>query len=149
MSVQVRPGYINPLTTMTSTKLGHSFLEKNRTTDKTTDLQTKQQQLQNALLLLKSTGTDSGVSTAEQQEKLQAQLEKVSKELQSAKNDIPQEAALSPSEKVQENHTAFSHTRLQMDTYEKSTKEVRSPGIYQLKREKISGYHISFTPYSE
>lgn len=149
MSTQIRPGYINPLTTMTSTKQGHSLFGKNRIADKAADLQTKQQQLQNTLLLMKSTGTDSGVSTVEQQEKLQAELEKVSEELQAAKNDAPQAAMISSTEKVQASSTAPSYSTLRMDTYEESAKEVKAPGIYYLRCEENSGYHISFIPYSE
>lgn len=43
MSLQVRPGYINPWTTMTSTKQGHTLLGKNSPADKAAELQTKQQ----------------------------------------------------------------------------------------------------------
>ncbi len=149
MSLQVRPGYINPLTTMTSTKQGHTLLGKNSPADKAEELQTKQQQLQNTLLLMKSTGTDSGVSTVEQQEKLQVELEKVSEEIRAAKNDVPQAEMLSQVKKTQEVSTASSATRPKMDTYEKSAKEVQSPGIYQVRREQNSGYQISFIPYSE
>lgn len=149
MSLQVRPGYINPLTTMTSTKQGHTLLGKNSPADKAEELQTKQQQLQNTLLLMKSTGTDSGVSTVEQQEKLQVELEKVSEEIRAAKNDVPQAEMLSQVKKTQEVSTASSATRPRMDTYEKSAKEVQSPGIYQVRREQNSGYQISFIPYSE
>lgn len=149
MSLQVRPGYINPLTTMTSTKQGHTLLGKNSPADKAAELQTKQQLLQNTLLLMKSTGTDSGVSTVEQQEKLQVELEKVSEEIQAAKNDVPQAEMLSQVKKTQEVSTASSAARPRMDTYEKSAKEVQSPGIYQVQREQNSGYQISFIPYSE
>lgn len=149
MSLQVRPGYSNPLTAMTSSKQSHTCFGKKRPADKAVDLQTKQQQLQNTLLLMKSTGTDSGVSTAEQQEKLQAELEKVSEELQAAKHDVPQAEMLSRAEKVQESSTASSVAKPRMDTYEKRAKEVPSPGIYQVWREQKSGYQISFIPYSE
>lgn len=149
MSLQVRPGYSNPLTAMTSSKQGHTCFGKNRPADKAADLQTKQQQLQNTLLLMKSTGTDSGVSTAEQQEKLQEDLEKVSEELQAAKHDVPQAEMLSRAEKTQSSSTASTAARPRMDTYEKCAKEVPSPGIYQVRREQKSGYQISFIPYSE
>lgn len=134
MSLQVRPEYINPLTTMASSKQGHAFFRKNdNPADKAADLQTKQQQLQNTLLLMKSAGTDSGVSTTEQKEKLQAELEKVSEELQAAKSDVPQAEMLSCTEKTHEVSTASAVTRLKMDTYEESAKEVLSPGIYQVQ----------------
>lgn len=150
MSLQVRSGYINPLTTMTNTKQGHTLFGKNNPADKAADLQTKQQQLQNTLLLIKSTGTDGGVSTAEQQEKLQAELEKISEELQAAKNDVPQVEMLSQAEKAQGISTVDSTTtRPKMDIYEERAKEIPSPGIYQVRRKQNSGYQVSFIPYAE
>ena len=147
MPIQVRPGYINPLATM-ATERGDTRLGTNSAAHKAADLQARQQQLQNTLLIMRSTGTDSGVSTVEQQERLQEELEQVSEELQAAKHDVPQ-AALSPAEKVRVSSTAPSAPKARVDTYEKSAQEVRSPGIYQLRREKNSGYQISFVPYSE
>lgn len=141
MSIQV-----NPLTTMNHAKHIQPVLGKNKISDQTTDLRMKQQQLQNTLLLMKSIGSDSGVSTIEQQEKLKAALEKVSQKLQAARNDMPQEKLLSPVENG--NARAFSDTKLSIDTYEKGTKEVTT-GIYQLKQEENLGYHISFVPYNE
>lgn len=149
MSIQVRPGYINPLSTMVSKKQEHIFLGKNTPADKAAELQTKQQQLQNTLLLMKSTGTDPGGSTVEQQEKLQAELEKVSEELKTVKNDIPQAAISSSAETMQTNFATPSHTKPRVDIYEKSVKEISAPGIYQLQHEENSKYHISFIPYSE
>lgn len=150
MSLQVRSGYINPLTTMTNTKQDHTLFGKNNPADKAADLQTKQQQLQNTLLLIKSTGTDGGVSTAEQQEKLQAELEKISEELQAAKNDVPQVEMLSQAEKAQGISTVDSTTtRPKMDIYEERVKEIPSPGIYQVRRKQNSGYQVSFIPYAE
>lgn len=149
MSIQVRPGYTNPLTTMTHSKQGHTLWGKSRMADKAADLQTKQQQLQNTLLLMKSTGTDQGVSTVEQQEKLQAELEKVSEELRAIKNHVPQDVEFSQTEQEPVCHTSPSSSKLRMDTYEKGAKKVEVPGIYQLKREENSRYHISFIPYSE
>lgn len=133
MSLQIRPGYTNPLTAMTHTKQIHPSLGKHDSVDKTAELQTKQQPLQNTLLLIKSTGTDGGASSVEQQKTLQAELEEVSKELQSAKNDVSLNS---------------SATKLRMDTYEKRVEELSS-GIYQVQREKNSNYHISFLPYKE
>lgn len=149
MSIQIRPGYSNPLTARTDTKERSLNFGKNQA-DKTADLQARQQQLQNTLLLLKSTGTDSGVSTAEQQEQLQAVLEQVSDELRAAKNDVTQAAASASTETVQRPaELASANARPRMDTYEKQTGETASPGIYQLLREESSGYRISFVPYAE
>lgn len=149
MSIQIHCGYNNALTTMTRTKQGNSLFEKNKISNQAKDLQTKQQQLQNTLLLMKSTGSDSGASTVEQQKKLQAALEKVSKELQTAKKEIPKDEMLSQAEQVSTNHTAYSYGKSNVDTYEKGVKEMTALGIYQLSHGKNFEYHISFIPYSE
>ena len=148
MSIQIRLGYSNPLTARTDTKERFLNFGKNQA-DKTADLQARQQQLQNTLLLLKSTGTDSGVSTAEQQEQLQAALEQVSDELRAAKNDVVQAAHASTETVQRPAELASANARPRMDTYEKQTGETVSPGIYQLLREESSGYRISFVPYAE
>lgn len=147
MSLYVRPGYVNPLTTTTSFKQGHhSFLGKNSPADKAADLQTKQQQLQNTLLLMKSTSADGGSFSAEQQKKLQAELEKVSQDLQAVKNDVPQAKMTSTTQKAQESASAFPSGRLGIDVYEGRTKEKSSLGIYQVRRVENSGYQISLIP---
>lgn len=147
MSIQIRSGYINPLTTMTNTKQGNLLFGKNKMDNQAADLQIKRQQLQNTLLLMKSTGSDSGVSTVEQQKKLQDELEKVSKELQTAKKKVPNDATLSQTDNVSVSHKTLSDVKSRVDTYEKGVKEVTASGVYQLSHEKNSGYHISFIPY--
>lgn len=69
MSLQVRPGYVNPLTIMkenknnpTKRQMGNVQDDK---ADKLTDLRSKQQSLQNEIILLKSTGSDSAGNTSE------------------------------------------------------------------------------------
>lgn len=146
MSIQINSVYRNPLTMVTSAQQRNIFFGKNKSADQTTDLQIKQQHLQNTLLLMKSTGSDSSISTEAQQEKLEVALEKVSAELRSVKNDISQDRLLSSTEKVQMSNQTLSDLKLR-DTYEKSTQA--EIGIYQLKREENAGYHISFVPYHD
>lgn len=149
MSMQVRPGYTNPLMTRNDTAQRFLNFGKNQT-GKTADLQAKQQQLQNTLLLLKSTGTDCGASNAEQQEQVQKALEQVSDELQAVKNDVVYAATSVSTETAQRpTDSPFSEPGPRMDTYEKQTGEMASPGIYQLLRGESSGYRISFVPYTE
>jgi len=88
MAIPIRPGYINPLTMMADKKavqkLGPTAARQTEQADKIAELQTKQQQLQNQVLLLKATGTDSAGATAETQKVVEEALEKVTAELRSA-----------------------------------------------------------------
>ena len=72
MAIQMRPDYVNPLTMKKAVpKLGQPAAQpaakQGNQADKVTELQSKQQQLQNQMLLLKATGTDSAGATAETQ----------------------------------------------------------------------------------
>lgn len=93
-----------------------------------TQLQTRQQALQNHILLLKATGTDSGGATAETQKIVAEALEQVTAELRSAKAD-----------------GAASAT----DRYEHLEADSASPGCYQVKKDAAHGYRLLFQPYSE
>lgn len=126
MSIQMRPDYINPLSTMTHMKQGYMPWGKVGSADKVTDLQAKQQKIQNSLLLMNSTGTDSGISTEEQEEKLQAELEKVSEELRTARKAVPQEAMASSKEIIQQKR---------FDTYEAQPRQ-QSAGVYQVTHDE-------------
>ena len=88
MAIQIRPGYVNPLTMMadkkTAPKLGQPSTQpitKQGKADKVAELQTKHQQLQNQMLLLKATGTDSGGATAETQKIVAEDVVKASRDL--------------------------------------------------------------------
>lgn len=100
MSMQVRSGYINPLTMTKENplKLGNSKTMQNKQTDNVTQLQNKQQQLQTQMLLMKTTGSDTMGTSSEVQKKLEAELETVSAKLRTAKTDHTQTAE-------QEQHT--------------------------------------------
>ena len=64
MSMVVKPGYVNPLTMMGQKKTGLTpavhTQQKGEQKDDVKDLETKQQGLQNQILLMKSTGAEAG-----------------------------------------------------------------------------------------
>lgn len=145
--MQVRAGYVNPLSMMDRGRA--SFTNKLRpSSEKTEDLQLRKQQLQNTLLLMKSSGTDAAASTAELQEELEAQLEEVSAELKtSGGGSVKADSQLEKTEAPAAVTSRISMLR-RMDVYEKDAERMESPGIYQMKR-TAEGYKISFLPYAE
>ena len=94
-----------------------------QTQDLVSRLQLQRQQLQDQLLLLRTTGTDAAAVPEEVQEVLQDRLEEVSADLRSAKAEA----------------AAF-------DRYEPSA-PMPSPGLYEARRTE-GGWQISFSPYS-
>ena len=153
MAIQMRPGYVNPLTMVAdkkaAPKLGQPSTQpitKQGKADKVAELQTKQQQLQNQMLLLKATGTDSAGATAETQKIVAEELEKVATELRSAKGNSAQAV-----EQVERTHldTQPSAVKASRDLYEPEKADTASPGIYQIEKDEEQGYKISFAPYSE
>ena len=151
MAIQMRPDYVNPLTMKKAVpKLGQPAAQpaaqQGKQADKVTELQSKQQQLQNQMLLLKATGTDSAGATAETQKVVAEELEKVTAELRSAKGSSTQ-----ATEQVEQAHldTRSSAVRPSKDLYEPEKADAASPGIYQIEKDEEQGYKISFSPYSE
>lgn len=142
MSMKIRPDYINPLTMLDKNAAPKIDRPTAKQTDKVSALQTKQQQLQNQVLLLKASGTDSAGATAETQKVLEAELEKVSTELRTAKADTSR--AVEQVESVQ-----LENLRPVRDLYEPEKAQTASPGIYQVEKDEQQGYRISFLPYSE
>lgn len=132
MAMQIRPGYINPLTTVTAKtrtlNASPPFSLHEGQTDKIIELQTKQQSLQNRMLLFKAAGTDS--AGTEMEHLTTEELKKVTAELRNAK------ASLTPSSKNGK------------DSYEPEKAGLISPGLYQVKEHK-EGYKILFSPFSE
>ncbi len=148
MAIQIRPGYINPLTMVADKKavqkLGPTTARQTEQVDKVAELQTKQQQLQNQVLLLKATGTDSSGATAETQKVVEEALEKVTAELRSANRNVVQDA-----EPVEQTHSdTQSAARITKDLYKPREDDSASPGIYQVEKDEV-GYKISFSPYTE
>lgn len=145
MSMKIRPGCVNPLTALDKKavpKLGHPAAKQ---ADKVSELQTKQQQLQNQVLLMKASGTDSAGAAAETQKVLEAELEKVSIQLRTAKADTSGAAELVESAQFKGQP---SGSRLNRDLYEPE-RAAASPGIYQVERDEEEGCRVSFLPYSE
>ncbi len=148
MAIQIRPGYINPLTMIADKKAvqkqGPTTARQTEQVDKVAELQTKQQQLQNQVLLLKATGTDSAGATAETQKVVEEALEKVTAELRSANRNVVQSA-----ESVEQSRsdTQFA-AKITKDLYEPKQDDSASPGIYQVEKDE-EGYKISFSPYTE
>lgn len=88
MSMAVKSGYVNPLSTV-----GRKMPEMAQTahtqqnagkTDDVKELQAQQQALQNTIMLMKTTSDGAG-ATADSQKALQENLEQVSTELKTAK----------------------------------------------------------------
>ncbi len=123
-------------------KLGQPAAKQADQVDKVAELQTKQQQLQNQILLLNATGTDSAGAAAETEKVVAEALEKVTAELRSAKQDGLQAAVEQACPDTQ------SGTKTTKDLYEPKKADAASPGIYQVEKDK-EGYKISFLPYAE
>lgn len=117
MSLQVRPGYVNPLTMLKQNQNNpvkrQAGTVQDDKTGKMRELRTKQQTLQNEMLLMQSTGSDSSGDTSEKLEALQKKLEEVSSDLRAAGN-----------------HSGGSGKQA-VDTYEETEKEPEGTGIYR------------------
>lgn len=137
MAIQMRPDYLNPLTTMTgkkpALKSSQSVFRQGGQPDRITELQTRQQSLQNHMLLLKATGTDSAGTAAETQKLVKDELEKVTAELRSAKGSLSRSADTKPDR----------------DLYKPEKTSPASPGIYQVEKDEKQGYRIIFSPFSK
>lgn len=141
MSMAVKPGYVNPLTMMKQKKNGEvpkALAPQKKEDHDVKVLQTKQQSLQNEILLLKSTSDGASLSK-DSQEALEQQVEEITAELKAAKSQI---------DSVTEDF-ASATSKSNFDLYKKQEEETDSPGLYQLQRDEEEGYKISFTPFSE
>ena len=92
MSMQVKPGYVNPLTMMKDHGAGLGGLKKagkveEGMKDKVKELQMRQQQLQSEMLLTKAAGTDTGGNTVKKLEKVETKLDEDREELKAARKD--------------------------------------------------------------
>lgn len=88
MSIQIKPGYTSPLVTMEQNKANrnknHQISQKS---DKVTSLQSRQQQLQSEMLLMKAVGADTGQNSKEKLKNMEEKLAEVSNDLRTAKAD--------------------------------------------------------------
>lgn len=122
--------------------------------DEVKGLQLRQQQLQNTMLLMKASGSDSSSLPEETQKILEREMDKVNLELKAAKAD---ETRISTSNAAgllhlqkKESATALPADRFQRpckDVYEKENGRLDAPGIYKIEGTE-KGYGISFIPYS-
>lgn len=143
MSMQVRAGYLNPLSAKREDyrHTEAAVLKPNHQKDPE-KLQIKRQQLQNQMLLLKATGTDAADVSAESRKELEAELEAVTAALRAAKPALPQSAD------TEENASA-KMIRPKTDFYQPEKSDSASFGSYRLEKEKNGGYQILFAPFSE
>lgn len=165
MSIQIRPIYMNPLTMIKGQGpgVGQRIIGQRKPSDKVRELQLRQQQLQNEILLRKAAGSDSGGISPEQQNVMEKKLEELSAELRAAKADHSEDAVneqktvgqqLSPLDRAEnadirsvvERASCIKRNR---DIYEKSMEAPESAGLYQLKLEEGKPYSISFLRYEE
>lgn len=96
------------------------------------DLETKQQSLQNQILLMKST-TSNGSSAGT--EELEQKLEEISTELKAAKS---QNVQMADAQSVRKN----------FDTYETGEEDTQSCGLYKIQQDEEK-YKVLFSPYSD
>ncbi len=92
MSIQIKPGYISPLVTMEQNKANrnknHQISQKSdNSSDKVTSLQSRQQQLQSEMLLMKAVGADTGQNSKEKLKNMEEKLAEVSNDLRTARAD--------------------------------------------------------------
>lgn len=97
MSIQIKPGYTNPLATMKQNKPKSKLSNIHKSggnSDKVTSLQSRRQQLQNEMLLIKAVGADAGKNT-EKLKNMEEKLTEISNDLRTARADSS--ASSSPS----------------------------------------------------
>lgn len=124
MPMQIKTDYINPLTMIEGKGTGPTARQiptGQKASDKVKELQAKHQQLQNEILLRKSTGSNSGGISPDQQKAMEEKLEQLSIALRAARRDL----------------------------YEKEPEILESPGLYQIKPKQRNSYGVSFEPYCE
>lgn len=161
MPLPVRPDYVNPLTTREDRgnhRPGFQPAGQNSKSDKVSKLQSKQQQLQNELLMMKTSGTDTAGASVEKVKLIEKKLEEVSANIKSAQSEnqvSTDKASLSNLKKASETGQASellarsSANIRQKDYYEKGSESKASPGIYQAKPVEGNRFKISFAPYKE
>lgn len=107
MTIQVKPGYTNPLNMMGQKRAskGINYQANDASQDnshKVTSLQGRQLQLQSEMLLIKATGSDTGENSAERMKMMEEKLEEVSKDLRTARSDSYTDYASAPGEQLLE-----------------------------------------------
>lgn len=136
MSLQIRPGYVNPLAAMRENKsiMGQKGNVQDGESNKLTELRTKKQSLQTEMILMQTTGSDASGNTSKKLDALKTKLEEVSADLRTAMTD---------------KSGSVSAMKSDIDTYEKAEKKSQHPGIYQFETNSENSYKISFLPYTD
>ena len=151
MPLSVKPGHVNPLTLMGKKDYGLTGnTHANRQVKKDDDakslqtLQTKQQALQNQIILLKTTASDAG-GNPESQQVLEKQLEEITTELKTAKSQLG-----SLTENTDSKIENTSPAKRTQDIYEKGAEDSPSAGLYQLEKDKEDGrFKVSYSPFNQ
>ena len=154
MSLQIKPGYINPLS-MKKEKVFNPLnnnqkeSKQNNSSNDAQDIQIEKQSIQNEILLLQSS-SDASVTNQETIENLKKKLEKISAELQTV-----QKSSNYQIDKISEKLDSSSKSmeldfskRINFDTFEKERLDMNYPGVYSLERDSENKYKVSFLPYS-
>ena len=91
ISMQVKPGFMNPLAMMKTHGLGMGENQGAKDTqngkDKVKELQMRRQQIESEMLLMRATGADGNGNSVKKMEKMETKLDKVTEELKAAKTD--------------------------------------------------------------
>ena len=141
--MRVRTDYVNPLAMMDKRQSGQGAASlAGKRNSSVEDLQNKRQQLQNQMLLLKASGTDSAGGSEELQKELETALEEVTANLRSAKTEAVQ---TTPGAE----ECAASKRTLNRDRYEPGDSELESFGFYHLENDEETGCRMVFEPYRE
>lgn len=141
--MRVRTDYVNPLAMMDKRQSGQGAASPvGKRNSSVEDLQNKRQQLQNQMLLLKASGTDSVGGSEELQKELETALEEVTANLRSAKTEAVQTT------QGAEECAAAKHP-LNRDRYEPGDSESESFGFYHLENDEETGCRMVFEPYRE
>lgn len=139
----VKPGYVNPLTMVGSSKNKQAkplYLEGIETAEKRKrSLETEKQSIQNSLLLMKGTSGDAG-SSEENIELLEKKLEEITKELETNRQETV-ETVTAKGEQVEEGGRPVMCSNF--DMYEKAGDE-ESAGCYKVVNDDDKGYKIEY-----
>lgn len=140
MQIQFNNSHISPLAAQSRNRQAILPVPAVRNTqaDKAAELQAKRQGLQNEILLMRGTSSDSAELSAERLKNLEAELEEITAELRAP--ETPSVTELAADARA---------SRRPMDWYEPEKPDTSSAGIYRLERDKENGYSISYAPYSE
>ena len=143
MISNVKPGYVNPLTMVGSSKNKQAkplYLEGIETAEKRKrSLESEKQSIQNSLLLMKGTSGDAG-SSEENIELLEKKLEEITKELEANRQETV-ETLTAKGERVKESGELITHNHF--DIYEKAEHE-KSAGCYKVVNDDNNGYKIEY-----